>query len=43
MAVYWDRLVRFVAQEDDQIHIGEPTDPELDGACFNSRADFKLS
>ncbi len=27
----WSRLIRFVAAETAQIHIGEPIDPELDG------------
>ncbi|KAI5365292.1 putative fumarylacetoacetase-like protein [Septoria linicola] len=30
MAANWGRLVRFVAEEDDQQYIGEPVDPELD-------------
>jgi hypothetical protein len=31
----WTRLIRFLAYEDAQVHLGEPVDPDLDvGAAF---------
>ena len=30
----WTRLIRFVAAETAQVHIGEPVDPKLDGALY---------
>ncbi|THG95879.1 hypothetical protein EW026_g5848 [Hermanssonia centrifuga] len=38
----WSRLIRFVAAETAQIHIGEPIDPELDvGLAFHKEQAIK--
>lgn len=30
----WTRLIRFIAAETSQVHIGQPVDPTLDGKSF---------
>lgn len=34
----WTRLIRFVAAETSQVHLGQPVDPKLDG---NSLSFFR--
>ena len=41
--LYWERAVRFLAAEDDAIHVGQPVDAELDiGLAYAEGKEIKV-
>ena len=41
--LYWERAVRFLAAEDDSIHVGQPVDSELDiGLAYADGQEIKV-